>query len=194
MRNKNEVLFLSQKKATWCSAEAGAGEPPHPGLQTLSCLGSNFTDLWRTSWRDSLRGGENKSQVTARVTLRFLSLSRPVSAHACLFTVGSGGWLQLNVNCVMLLDVRKVSVLYMPRQCRTGGRFSPNSRKAKERSSGPGRFLGTAPTKLGENVPPLQFCTFFPLYFHLGISFLSTFLLPGSLRAMSKVLSLLTSV
>lgn len=68
VRNKNEALFPWWKNATWCLAECKHLELPWKWLPRAESLP-------QTLWRDSLCGGGNKSQVTARVTLQLLSLS-----------------------------------------------------------------------------------------------------------------------
>lgn len=130
-------------------------------------------------------GVKTKTRSQLESLCSFLSFSRPVSTHACLFTVGSEGWLQLNISCVTLQDVHKVNMLYVPRQRSAGGHLGLYIRKAKEHSCGLGCFLETAPTKLGENVPSVTILHLFFCIFIL-VSVSSQLLLPGGLRAVSK--------
>lgn len=87
-----------------------------------------------------------------------------------LFTVGSEGWMPLNINCAMLQDVLKANMSLVPRQCSAGGHLGLHVSRAKEHSWGLGCFLET--TELDENVPSAAILyLFFPLQFLSGISF-----------------------
>lgn len=102
-----------------------------------------------------------------------------------LFTVGSEGWMPLNINCAMLQDVLKANMSLVPRQCSAGGHSGLHVSRAKEHSWGLGCSLET--TELDENVPS---ATILYVFFSPAISFWHQFPLDfffqGRLRAVSQ--------
>lgn len=156
VRNKNEALFPCWKNATWrLAGAAGAGELGVTMEVTPPC---------RVCAMDLVR-----VETKARSQLQSFCSFCPLRDQS-LLTVGSEGWMPLDINCAMLQDVHEANLLFVPRQCRTGGHLGLHIRRAKEHSWGLGCFLDT--TELDENVP---FTTilyrFFPLPFLSGVSF-----------------------